>query len=529
MGAPTIVSLQEVQDSDGATISSVIDSDVTLKTLTDLIEAQYGIHYAFAYINPPGYNINGGQPNGNIRQAFLYQPDQVTLDGLVQLTDPNPGESDLFAGDDFANSRKPLVGEFSRNGVHFYVINNHFDSKGGDNALFGNAQPPVLSSELQRIEQAKIVHDYVAQLLAADPTAKIVVNGDLNDFSWSNPLQTLEGVPQGSQILFDLGDSLLPVNERYSYNYDGNTQELDHQLASSTLLNGAGAAYDIVHVNSEFATQASDHDPSVARFDFTGFSETLTLTDAAETVDGGAGDDTVLGMGGNDSLAGGSGADSLDGGTGADTLAGGTGSDTYVVDQAGDLVIEQPGEGTDTVRSGVTYTLGADVENLVLTGGRTSGTGNALDNDLAGSGKGNALAGLDGADTLNGGGGDDTLTGGLGADQLTGGKGADLFYYGSAAEGGDTILDFKGGTDAIGVSAAGFGGGLFAGEDLGMTGRFTSNRDGHATASDGTGQFVFATATKALYWDEDGQGTGEAVLIATIGKTLAASDIHVLA
>ena len=71
----------------------------------------------------------------------------------------------------------------------------------------------------------------------------------------------------------------------------------------------------------------------------------------------------------------------LDGGAGADTMSGGAGNDTYVVDDAGDVVTEAAGEGTDTVRARVSYTLGANVENLTLTGtGAINGTGNALDN-----------------------------------------------------------------------------------------------------------------------------------------------------
>lgn len=333
LGAPTIVCLQEIQDNDGATISNVLDSDITLSTLTNLISGTYGVTYQFAYISPAASNINGGQPNANIRQAFLYRADQVTLNSLTQLTDPNTAESDLYAGDDFASSRKPLVGTFTYNGVGLTIINNHLNSKGGDNALFGSNQPTVESSQNQRTEQAKIINNYVDTLLAADPNAKIVVSGDLNDFTWSTPIRTLQGLP-GTQVLYDLAEQLLPVNERYSYNFDGNTQELDHQLVSADLLTNAAPVYDIVHVNSEFAVQASDHDPSVQRLDFTNYSETLTLTAGDDTVDGGAGDDTINGLAGNDVLSGGTGNDTITGGDGDDTIDGGAGTDTAVFSAA---------------------------------------------------------------------------------------------------------------------------------------------------------------------------------------------------
>src|SRR5207247_965968 len=98
------------------------------------------------------------------------------------------------------------------------------------------------------------------------------------------------------------------------------------------------------------------------------------------------GNDLLFGGGGDDNLNGGDGNDLLDGGSGADTMTGGLGADTYVVDNAGDVVTENAGEGTDTVQSAITYTLGANVENLTLTGASAiNGTGNTLDNVLTGN------------------------------------------------------------------------------------------------------------------------------------------------
>lgn len=175
---------------------------------------------------------------------------------------------------------------------------------------------------------------------------------------------------------------------------------------------------------------------------------------------GGAGHDRLFGDEGNDVLLGGTGNDWLDGGTGADRMKGGPGNDTYVVDTAGDRVIERAGEGRDTVRASVSFTLPDHVEELILLGAAPlSGSGNAKANVIIGNAGANHLRGLGGNDRLSGGEGDDWLEGGPGADTLSGGPGRDLFIYravadsraGSASR--DVIDDFTPGEDRIDLSA----------------------------------------------------------------------------
>jgi Ca2+-binding RTX toxin-like protein len=126
----------------------------------------------------------------------------------------------------------------------------------------------------------------------------------------------------------------------------------------------------------------------------------ITGTPGNDTLIGTSGDDVIQGLGGKDTLRGLAGNDLLDGGVGADVLVGGAGDDTYVVDHAGDVVTENAGEGTDTVQSSVTYTLGPNVENLTLTGSSAiNGTGNALNNILTGNSGKNVLKGGAGNDT----------------------------------------------------------------------------------------------------------------------------------
>ncbi|MEQ1719439.1 MAG: calcium-binding protein, partial [Hyphomicrobium sp.] len=125
--------------------------------------------------------------------------------------------------------------------------------------------------------------------------------------------------------------------------------------------------------------------------------------------------DQIFGLGGADLLIGFAGNDLLDGGTGADRMAGGLGNDIYIVDNLGDRAVELAAQGTDTVRSSVSFTLGANVEHLTLTGTAITAFGNALNNILTGNTRANVLAGGLGNDVLNGGGGDG-MSGGLGND-----------------------------------------------------------------------------------------------------------------
>ena len=179
------------------------------------------------------------------------------------------------------------------------------------------------------------------------------------------------------------------------------------------------------------------------------YQENLTLTGSAaingtgntlaNVLVGNGASNTLNGSSGDDALSGGEGNDTLDGGSGNDTMLGGAGNDTYVVGSTGDVVTENADEGTDLVRSSVTYTLGANVENLTLTGtSAISGTGNALDNVLTGNGANNTLTGGAGNDLLDGGSGSDTMRGGTGDDTYVVNVSTDVVAE-NASEGTDTV------------------------------------------------------------------------------------------
>ncbi|WP_313248355.1 calcium-binding protein [Stenotrophomonas acidaminiphila] len=175
-------------------------------------------------------------------------------------------------------------------------------------------------------------------------------------------------------------------------------------------------------------------------------NDTIRAGNGADTLDGGLGDDVLYGEAGDDVLSGGQGNDLLDGGTGADQMAGGAGDDIYAVDDAGDVVTEVAGEGTDLVRSSISYVMPDHVELVELTGNANiDAIGNGLDNVLTGNAGDNHLQGLAGNDTLHGGEGDDLLEGGAGDDVLNGGNGIDELRGGI----GNDLLDGGAGADTL--------------------------------------------------------------------------------
>ena len=270
--SPDVISLEEVQDNDGPAGNATTAADVTLGMLRDAIVAAGGPRYEWREIDPVA-NQDGGEPTGNIRQVFFFDPlSGVSFVDRPGATSTTANSVQIVAGRPqlqfspgridpnnaaFNSSRKPLAAEFTFNGHRLYVVANHFNSKGGDDALWGHRQPPVLGSEVQRRQQATIVRDFVQVILAIETNAEVVVLGDLNDFEFANPLLILKGAP-----LHDLIETL-PASERYTYVFEGNSQSLDHIMVSDRLLT-LGARTDIVHVNSEFWDQASDHEPQVS-------------------------------------------------------------------------------------------------------------------------------------------------------------------------------------------------------------------------------------------------------------------------
>ncbi|WP_016907188.1 endonuclease/exonuclease/phosphatase family protein [Streptomyces xiaopingdaonensis] len=276
LASPDIVTLEEAQDDSGPEDDGTVSAAETLDALTAAVREAGGPAYEWRQIDPED-NADGGQPGGNIRVAFLFDPERVSFtdrpggdattpvrveeaDGAPRLS-VSPGR--IAPQDDaWEASRKPLAGEFVFRGRTVFVVANHFSSKGGgdldgDQPMEGRSQPPARHSEPQRIEQARLVNEFAAQVRKVDRNAAVVAGGDFNDFPFSPALDALR-----TDAALTSPMDALPANERYGYVFNGNSQTLDHLLTSP----GAGAAdYDIVHLNAEFADQSSDHDPSVVR------------------------------------------------------------------------------------------------------------------------------------------------------------------------------------------------------------------------------------------------------------------------
>ncbi len=273
---PDIISLDEIQDNNGLTDDLVTDASQTYRMLIDAVKSAGGPTYDYRDI-PPERNQDGGEPGGNIRVGFLFRTDR----GIHFIDRGKGGAADtvgIKAGSNgpeltlnpgriepnnpaFSNSRKPLVGEFLIGDHKIFLIGVHLNSKGGNSPIFGRYQPPVLSSEKQRIKQAEVIRTFIDTILQLDEQANILVLGDFNDFQFSTTLKQLTQNGLENLVL------TLPENQQYSYVYDGNSQVLDQLVASHSLAERL-SFYNAIHVNAEFAfnNRLSDHDPILSRF-----------------------------------------------------------------------------------------------------------------------------------------------------------------------------------------------------------------------------------------------------------------------
>lgn len=530
LGTPSIIALEEVQDNNGTGGGGGVSAHLTLQTLIDAIVAQGGPTYT-AIDAPPVDGTEGGAPGGNIRNAYLYLAGQVTPTATNNLVLAGDGIYDyptaqrIGTGDaNFVSTRKSVPIEWSpagftaAQGGTFYTVANHFSSKGGSDPLYGtDLGQPLYNENLdrgatKREAQGAALNAFVDGVLndGIATNDKIIALGDLNEYQFFPAVQIATGelvrvtagsgatpstFQTGPAVLTDL-ITTLPVAERYTYNFDGNSQALDHIL----LTNGqvSTALYDVVHLNSEFPDQLSDHDPSIVslllprsaaiatsgadRFDQAAYTAIFGATRGSlagnDTIDGQAGDDVIEAGAGNDLLIGGLGSDQMTGGAGRDTFRYDGLSDSIV--GTGDIILDfETGQDTLDVSAADGGFVAVSYDGAVsyVAFGAPSAAGYpdalALLGHVSGAdlrlGAGTRVVFFGGAanesftggaevDQILGGGGADVLIGGAGADTLTGGAGADVFRYVSLADSpvgtGDFISDFTTGEDVIDLAAA---------------------------------------------------------------------------
>lgn len=464
LAAPDIIGLQEVQDANGLGGSDPLSGVVTAQLLIAAIAAIGGPNYVYVEIAPSSNNSTGGEPNGNIRNGYLYNADRV---------DYVEGSAELIEDPAFLGSRRPLAADFTFNGETVRLINVHFTSRLGSDPLMGANQPAADAGDASRTAQAEAVRAYVNDSLATDPGLQLGVLGDFNGFYFEDAIGALEA----GDVFADL-HRLLPSEERYTYLFDGNLQAIDHLLVTGGLRDGA--QFDAVHINAEQASgaaRATDHDPVIGRFFIEAPNEAPVAADDSVAVDEDAttgnlwalllGNDTdpdpeddhaiasVDGTGTLGSLVFDPDAQSLRYVADHDAFDALAPGETFV-DSFTYTITDQHGL-TDTATVSVTVTgvadgVGLDGGNgkdmLTGTGGEDLLAGGNGDDTLAGLGGHDWLFGDNGGDLLDGGSGNDVLAGGKGEDLLIGGEGSDYFLFGKGG-GPDVVADYEFGADSL--------------------------------------------------------------------------------
>ncbi|WP_164886658.1 beta strand repeat-containing protein [Piscinibacter defluvii] len=390
----------------------------------------------------------------------------------------------------------------------------------GDDTLTGGAGDDQLSGDDS--QGLALGYDLVSYASATQAVNVDLATGTAGGAHGSDTLTSIEGVIGGSG-----NDSLVGNGVGNRLQGQAGADLLDGRAGNDTLVGGTGNDTYVVDtagdVIEEAGTDSGEIDTVRSAVDWTlgAHLERLVLTGSAR-IDG-------SGNALANTLTGNNVNNVLDGGAGNDTLIGGFGFDTYVVDSAGDVIVEiAPFSGDiDTVRAGVNWTLGAELERLVLTGTAANGIGNTLANTLTGNASANRLTGLAGNDTLRGGAGNDTLNGGLGDDSLLGGSGADTFVFNTAPDPNtniDRLADFAAVDDRLQLDDA-----VFAG--IGPVGQLAAAdfRLG-AAAGDASDRVIYDAAAGQLFFDADGSGAAAQVLFATVaaGSTLTAADIFIV-
>ncbi len=360
-----------------------------------------------------------------------------TIKALVSQTlSANVEKLILLGSDDIGGTgnadANTLTGNAGKNILKGMDGNDILDGKGGidtleggkgnDTYIVGDSGDIITELSGEGTDTVKASKSYTlsanVEKLILTGTANLNGTGsaDANTLMGNTGANTLKGM-DGNDVL-DGGAGA----DRMEGGKGNDTFVVDNAGDKVVELSGTGTGTDTVKASISHTLSAN-----VEKLILTGTANLNgTGNELANTLTGNAGANILKGLAGNDTL---------DGGAGADRMEGGLGNDTFIVDNAGDKVVELSGTGTgtDTVKASISHTLSANVEKLVLTGsGNLNGTGNELANTLTGNAGVNILKGMAG---------NDTLVGGAGADQLYGGAGKDMFVFNSASDSKTTAMD----------------------------------------------------------------------------------------
>ncbi|MBK8173912.1 MAG: hypothetical protein IPK66_00990 [Rhodospirillales bacterium] len=406
----------------------------------------YSSAYGIEYVQGNGFDISGNDGNNYLDFSSAHLLNVPEIRGGI-------GNDTIYGSSYGASS---ILAEGGDDVVYTYGYDDYVHGGGGrDYISTGDGDDSIFASAGDDTLVGGAGNDTLDGVLGSDS----MIGGIGND---------VYRVESAGDVISEAGGGGTDrVESSITYTLGANLENLT--LLGSAAINGTGNALNNTIIGNTAANVLSG----------LGGLDTLDGGAGNDRLLGGDGSDSLLGGAGNDTLLGGAGNDTLDGGAGNDSLDGGVGNDVYRVNTAGDVVFEAAVPGTDRVESTVSYTLGANVENLTLTGGAAiNGTGNALANIVIGNGGANSLFGLAGNDSLVGNAGNDTLDGGAGNDTMAGGAGNDTYIVNAA---GDVVNDAAGGIDSV-RSAATFtlGTGL---ENLVLTGGAAINGTGNALAN----------------------------------------------
>lgn len=322
--------------------------------------------------------------------------DRVFVSSLVSYTLAVNVERLIYEGSGaFTGTGNALDNEFSANSGA-----QTFEGLAGNDILYGGLGNDTLDGGADNDTAAYYNASYI---ISSGVSVSLAIVGAQN--TGSHGVDTLIGI-----------ENLIGTNFNDFLTGDSGANVIEGMHGSNDTLDGGGGVDTVSFARHGFGVTVSL--ALQGGFQSTTSSYGVTLSNF-ENVIGSNFDDVINGDAGDNTLTGGAGNDLLVGAGGADTLIGGAGNDTYSIDAA-DTIIEQPGEGTDTVEAGFTYTLLTNFENLSLTGSSAiDGVGNAAGNVINGNSGANVLSGLQGDDTIQGGEGADTIDGGDGVDTLS--------------------------------------------------------------------------------------------------------------